>query len=197
MRKTLTAEDWAEAALAALAESGVRGVAVEPIAARLSTTKGSFYHHFRTRDALLAAALELWERRETEQVIAVVERGGDARERLRRLLLLVLESTGERNVVELALQPDVGHPLVVPAVERVTRRRLAYLAELMHELGVPESRALLAYTAYLGHAQLAHATPGLVPTGPALADYADAVIAALVSVDAGASRPRGPARSRG
>jgi AcrR family transcriptional regulator len=182
MRKTLSSEDWAEAALAALAERGVRGVAVEPIAARLGATKGSFYHHFRTREALLAAALELWERRETEQVIEVVERGDGARERLRRLLLLVLESAADRNVVELALQPDVGHPLVAPVVERVTRRRLDYLAALLHELGVPPRRAVLAYTAYLGHAQLAHATPDLLPAGSALRTYVDEVITALVSV---------------
>jgi AcrR family transcriptional regulator len=182
MRKTLTADDWAEAALAALGEKGVRGVAVEPIAARLGTTKGSFYHHFRTREALLAAALDRWERQETEQVIAVVERGGGARERLHRLLVLVLGTAGERNLVELALQPDVRHPLVGPAVERVTRRRLGYLADLLRELGVPDRRALLAYSAYLGHAQLAHATPDLVPAGAELADYAEDVITALVSV---------------
>jgi AcrR family transcriptional regulator len=185
VRRTLAAEDWARAALAALAEGGIRAVAVEPLAARLGATKGSFYWHFRNRDELLAAAMELWERRETEEVIGAIGAEGGPRDRLHRLLLLVLgsaDATGG-NRVELALQADAGRPLVAAALERVTGRRLTYLAELFGELGFGPAeaarRGLLAYTAYLGHAQLAHATPDLVPHGPDLAGYADEVITAL------------------
>jgi len=188
MRKTLTTEAWAEAALTALADGGVPAVAVEPIAAGLGATKGSFYHHFRTRDELLGAALDLWERQETEQVILAVEQVDGARARLTTLLRVALDSTGERrtNAVELALQAHAGHPRVAPLLERVTRRRLHYLASLFRELGFDAAdarrRALLAYTAYLGHAQVAHATPDMVP-GPAdLPDYTDAVVTALVSL---------------
>ena len=61
-------EDWAAAALAAIADGGLAAVAVEPLAARLGTTKGSFYWHFANRDALLAAALALWEETTTTDV---------------------------------------------------------------------------------------------------------------------------------
>ena len=54
----LSAEDWAQAALDLIAEQGVGAVAVEPLARRLGVTKGSFYWHFPSRDALLQAALE-------------------------------------------------------------------------------------------------------------------------------------------
>lgn len=50
-------------------------------------------------------------------------------------------------------------------------------------MGLPPSaarhRALLAYTAYLGHAQLAHATPDLAPDD--LEAYTDEVVAALTA----------------
>lgn len=188
VRKTLTAQAWAEAALAALAAGGVPAVAVEPIAAGLGATKGSFYHHFRTRDELLGAALELWERQETEQVIQLIEQVDGAQARLDRLLRLVLDATGRprANAVEPALQAHASHARVAPVLHRVTRRRLDYLAELFRELGFDaadaQRRALLAYTAYLGHAQLAHATPDLAPGPAALPDYADLVITTLVSV---------------
>ena len=42
--------------------AGLAAVAVEPLAARLGATKGSFYWHFRNRDAMLEAALQRWER---------------------------------------------------------------------------------------------------------------------------------------
>ncbi|MGH3388225.1 MAG: TetR family transcriptional regulator, partial [Actinomadura sp.] len=43
-RKTrLSRADWANAALEAIAEGGLAAVAIEPLATRLGTTKGSFY----------------------------------------------------------------------------------------------------------------------------------------------------------
>lgn len=184
-RKRLSASDWTAAALDALAGGGVAAVAVEPLAARLGATKGSFYWHFASRDALLEAALEDWERTDTEGVIALVEREPDVHTRLRTLLALALggHPGRSRDRVELALQATATHPLVAPVLARVTQRRMAYLAELFSRLGFgPEEarqRSLLAYTAYLGHAQLAHATPGAVPGAEAVAGYVDTVIAVL------------------
>ena len=59
--RRLSPQDWIDAALAAIAAGGLAAVAVEPLAARLGTTKGSFYWHFASRDALLKAALANWE----------------------------------------------------------------------------------------------------------------------------------------
>jgi AcrR family transcriptional regulator len=183
----LTAQDWTAAALAALARGGIAAVAVEPIAASLGATKGSFYWHFSSRDALLEAALQEWERTDTDEVIALVETEPDVHRRLRRLLAVALRGgdkrPGER--VELALQPSADHPLVAPVLARVTTRRLDYLTELFVALGFPADaaaqRSLLAYTAYLGHAQLAHATPDATPSGDALPAYVDTVIATLTA----------------
>src|SRR5580698_4207172 len=60
-RRTLTRADWIGTAVEALARDGLRAVAVEPLAERLGATKGSFYWHFRDRNALLQAAVEHWE----------------------------------------------------------------------------------------------------------------------------------------
>ena len=69
----LSADDWAQAALDLIAEQGVAAVAVEPLARRLGVTKGSFYWHFPSREALLKAALERWEQIELEEVFARIE----------------------------------------------------------------------------------------------------------------------------
>ena len=82
-RTPLTADDWSAAALAALERNGLAAVAVEPIAKTLGATKGSFYWHFTGRDDLIAAALELWERRDTDGVIAAVDRAAEGADRLR------------------------------------------------------------------------------------------------------------------
>jgi len=191
-REVLTADDWTAAALEALAAGGLAAVAVEPLAKRLGTTKGSFYWHFTDRNALIAATLARWERRDTDLVITAVEQEGDATVRLRRLLELAFRTarTGASQgagSVELALQASATHPLVEPSLRRVTERRLVYLTALFTELGLSPARArnrgLLAYSAYLGQAQLAHATPGLLPQGRAFGTHVRRVVDALVRTD--------------
>jgi AcrR family transcriptional regulator len=191
-REALGRSDWAEAALEALAGGGLAAVAVEPLAKSLHTTKGSFYWHFTDRNALLAATLELWERRDTERVIASLDDTQDARTRLRGLLRLAFVSVGDGSAggagaVELALQASTSQPMVKETLSRVTRRRLEILTQLYVELGLTPARArdraLLAYTAYLGHAQVAHATPDLLPRGRALAAHVDQMVRTLVGPD--------------
>jgi AcrR family transcriptional regulator len=139
-RLQLTAEDWARAALAVVAERGLDGVAVEPLAERLGTTKGSFYWHFANRRALLEAALGLWEQDHTEALIAALEAEPDPRARLQRLFSLVVDST-RQDRLEVALLATADDPLVAPVVGRVTERRIAYVASLYEELGIPADLA--------------------------------------------------------
>ena len=186
-RKRLTREDWAAAALDALGEGGLSAVAVEPIAVRLGTTKGSFYWHFRNREALVEAALQRWEQRNTTDVITSVADAPDPLAALRALITQVLSAAtaaaGDPAAIEPALQANATHPLVRPALERVSRRRLEHLALMFTRLGFGPAeagrRATLLFTAYLGHVQLARATPALLPRGAALDAYADALVAAV------------------
>ncbi|QNS08247.1 TetR/AcrR family transcriptional regulator [Streptomyces xanthii] len=162
----LTAQDWADAALSAIGEGGIAAVAVEPLAARLGTTKGSFYWHFANRAALIEAALDRWEQLNTEGTISEVEAEPDPRQRI-RLLFSEAITSATTNPLEVALLATATQPQVAAALRRVTERRVDYLARLFGDLGFPEPearrRGLLAYTAYLGHAQLAHAAPSVLP----------------------------------
>jgi AcrR family transcriptional regulator len=183
-RRRLSADDWARAALAAIGEGGVAAVAVEPIAARLGATKGSFYWHFRDRRALLEAALRRWEREQTEAVINAMEAEPDLARRLRRLFASAIE--GElRDRAELTLLAAAGDPAVAAVMGRVTDRRVSYMARVFEELGLApataRSHALIAYNAYLGYLQLAHAAPGVLPRGPAARErYLDDLLGALL-----------------
>lgn len=166
-KRRLSAQDWAEAALKVLAEGGVAAVAVEPLAARLGTTKGSFYWHYADRGALVDAALALWEARETEGVIAELENVDDPAERLSLLFELVLTYPAADSVA--LLFRDVDDERVGPALERVTRRRLDYVVEQLRLCGVPEAqaqaRATVAYAAYVGWWQLRRIVPDAAPPG--------------------------------
>ena len=166
-RRWLAREDWADAALAAIAEGGLAAVAVEPLAVRLGTTKGSFYWHFANREALLQAALARWEEQTTTAVINEINSAPDDPSGQLRLLIIRVIGMAEQDPVGPALLSTAGHPAVAPVLARVTRARIGVIVALFEKLGFPpdeaRSRALLAYSAYLGHAQLAHSTPELLP----------------------------------
>lgn len=153
----LKAEDWAQAALEVIAEHGVAAVAVEPLARRLGVTKGSFYWHFPSRDALLQAALERWEQVEEETVYGSVEAVPDPRERLRALFLVVAHEA-RSHIIYSELLKALDHPIVKPVIERVSGRRLDYLTASFRQAGMnrtdAQHRARLAYAAYVGFLQL-------------------------------------------
>jgi AcrR family transcriptional regulator len=151
--RTLSAADWIRVATEALVEGGVAAIAVEPLAARLGATKGSFYHHFENREALVKAALDTWERTQGEDVIARLRLINDPGERLRAVMVAALTNQfgGLRDAALLTSATD---PLIKPAVARETERRLRYLTETYVEMGMSKARArrraLLYYAAYLG-----------------------------------------------
>jgi AcrR family transcriptional regulator len=153
----LSAEDWAQAALDQIAEQGVASVAVEPLARRLGVTKGSFYWHFPSREALLVAALERWEKVEQETVFGTLEPIPDPRERLRALFQLVAHEA-KSHIIYSELLKAMDHPAVQPVIVRVSERRLDYLTASFRQAGLirtdAQHRARLLYSAYVGFLQL-------------------------------------------
>ena len=182
----LSRDDWARVALQALAEGGVAAVAVEPLAARLGTTKGSFYWHFSSRAELVASALALWEQRSTDDVIAENDAaGGTARERLRRLFVRVFDPATLTGA-DVSLLSHVDDPVVREAVERVTAKRVRHIAGLLRECGLPATRArrraVFVYSAFIGHLHLRRSSPDLIKSSVGSTQrYADEVIDALVA----------------
>ena len=156
-RSRLTAADWEAAALDLIAEQGIAALAVEPLARKLNVTKGSFYWHFATREALLTAALRRWEAHvdeALEQIAAIAE----PRERLYELF----RRTGREaksHVIYSALLRALDHSSVQPVMERVSQRRLDFLSHAYRQVGMSRGNALhrahLTYAAYVGFLQLA------------------------------------------
>ena len=145
----LSAEDWAQAALDQIAEQGVASVAVEPLARRLGVTKGSFYWHFPSREALLVAALERWEKVEQETVFGSLEPIPDPRERLRKLFHLVAHEA-KSHIIYSELLKALDHPAVQPVIVRVSERRMDYLTASFRQAGLSRTdaqhRARLLYS---------------------------------------------------
>jgi AcrR family transcriptional regulator len=159
-RTLLGRDKWIEAAVAALSEGGIQAIAVEPLAAGLGVTKGSFYWHFTNRDALLKAVVAHWAQAGTTHVIEQLQRIKDPAERLRALLRVSFDNLGSlRAEAALTAAANAGHPLVAPTASSVMQQRLTYTQSVYRELGYPAAEArhmaVVAYSAYLGCVQLA------------------------------------------
>jgi AcrR family transcriptional regulator len=81
-RSAATREALLDATIACLVEVGYANTTTSRVAARAGVSRGAHLHHFQTRNALVAAAMErLAERRERE-LLAAAERLPGGRERL-------------------------------------------------------------------------------------------------------------------
>ncbi len=156
-KATLSASDWEQAALDLIAEKGVSALAVEPLARRLGITKGSFYWHFASRDELLDQALKRWERRDLEHLARSLDADQPTADRLAEFILRTSRQNRSHQI-HAALCAASDHPRVKPVIERITQRRLDYLAKAFCELGMDEGaarhRARLTYTSYVGYIQM-------------------------------------------
>jgi AcrR family transcriptional regulator len=153
---------WLAAAWEALARGGVESVRVEPLAARLGVTKGSFYWHFRDRAALLDALLEDWETRATQGVITVVDASSEApRERLAALMRVTTRAP-EAPDAEYAIRAWGTHDAHVRSrLTKIDERRERYVEDLLVAAGVERAaaahRARGLYLALIGeYARVAH-----------------------------------------
>ncbi len=174
-KKTLSADDWAVAALDAIAEGGVEMVAVEPLARRLGVTKGSFYWHFPNREALLYSAAAKWEAQETEGMLARIGEETDARRRIHRTFTKVDASQRASRLYFALAAAAAKDKHIAQVVERVAQQRLEYMTECYVALGMDDEEAkrwaITAYSVYLGILQVRRDLPDSLPEEPESEEY--------------------------
>src|SRR5262249_9553048 len=86
MTRRLTAQDWIDFGLTALAREGSDALKADVLARKLGVSRGSFYWHFADLDAFHARVIARWKQVATEGIIADIERYRSRDERLDALL---------------------------------------------------------------------------------------------------------------
>lgn len=154
-KRALSPEDWIAAGLRALARGGPAALRAEAIARDIGATKGSFYWHFKDLPAYKSAILDLWQRRCTEDIIAIAKTEPDASTRLASLIAQATADPTDPvtdHAAEQAIRAWSRHdPLAAVAVARVDQQRLAFLGDQLAAMGGKADRnARLLYAAHLG-----------------------------------------------
>jgi AcrR family transcriptional regulator len=150
----LSARDWLDQGLKALASNGFTALKAEPLASAMGVSRGSFYWHFADIGAFHAAVLEHWREVAAERIIADVEAAATDGSALPLLLRRVF---GEQLRLENAVRTWATlDPAARRAVQAIDRRRLGYVENLLKRSGVSpgiaRARAQILYWAFLGFA---------------------------------------------
>ncbi|MFT5582625.1 MAG: AcrR family transcriptional regulator [Cognaticolwellia sp.] len=172
--------DWVRAALRSLSEGGAKAIRVEALARDLGVTKGSFYHHFKNRDAVLYAAFDAWRELATLAIIEAVNAGSEEPAlRLEALCQAAFFSTLGEERVEAAIRDWAAQdPEIASQLAEVDQRRLDYVQGLLQAHGLsPQSameRSQILYRCLIGNSVWRR------QSGPALTESALRELLALL-----------------
>jgi AcrR family transcriptional regulator len=144
-------EEWVNAGLRALANSGFTALKADTLAKTLGVSRGSFYWHFTDVGAFHAAVLRRWREIALENIVAAIDKTpGD------RLEALMHRAFSARSTLEVAIRAwAFADADARAAVDAVDAERVRYLQKLLIEAGVApalaETRAQIINWTYLGH----------------------------------------------
>lgn len=162
-RTQLDRNDWIEAAIEVLAEQGIAGLRVEVLAKNFGVTKGSFYWHFKDRQDLLSAVLQVWKEgrlRDIEKQSSAVP--GKELEQIHHVIDVYSAVRNRKGIsIELAVRDWARRdPVVSAAVEEVDTYRLECTCKLFVSLGLSDdearARSLLVFAYVFGHSLMAY-----------------------------------------
>ena len=149
--KLTTRRRWLKEGLALLEDAGAGALTIEALTTRLGVTKGSFYHHFANYQDFKECLLAFFEEEHTLQVIQAAELAPSAQEKLEHVVQAALRPSHLDVAIRSWALQDVQ---VHDTQQRVDRRRLAYLEELVYAQVGDHTRAAriaqLYYTIFVG-----------------------------------------------
>ena len=152
-----SAELWLDAAYDALVTGGIEAVRVKTLAASLGLSRTSFYHHFDSREALLAALIDRWERKNTGNLIARTEGfAANVTEAVFNLFDCWIDPALFDARLDFAIRNwALADPALKPVIDAADRNRIsaitAMFARFDYAPAQAETRAMTLYYTQIGY----------------------------------------------
>lgn len=149
-------KDWIEQGLQVIAEDNVVALTIDLLCSRLSLTKGSFYHHFKSLQDYKHELLVYYEEAGTFQIIRLLEEEATPQVKIQKLgetTLLTMPGL-EVGIRAWALQDAQAEEFQ----QRIDKKRQEYLEALCMDILHDQQRASLVahlfYAVYVGSQQI-------------------------------------------
>lgn len=162
-RTQLDRSEWIEAAIDVLSDRGMEGLRVELLAKSLGVTKGSFYWHFKDRQDLFSAVLQIWKEGRIRDIDKQTNAApGKEREQLAHVIEVYSANRNRKGItIELAVRDWARRDAQAAAVvEEVDTYRLECTRKLFVTSGLSDaeakSRSLLLYAYVFGQSLMAY-----------------------------------------
>ncbi|MCO7187952.1 MULTISPECIES: TetR/AcrR family transcriptional regulator [unclassified Pseudoalteromonas] len=149
-------QSWLAFALKTLIRSGPDALTIDRLCSRKKVTKGSFYHHFKNRQAFIDALMTYWYEQATARLIAIADTQPCPKTRLERLdeAIAVTDIEAEMHIRAWALKDtSIQHHLCTIDAQRQHYLKTCYL-ELGLDSTQAEQLATTSYASFLGLQQL-------------------------------------------
>ena len=142
-KETLHRDAWLKKALDVLFSHGINDVKVEILARELDVTKGSFYWHFKNREALLNEMVDWWRNNQIEFIDTLdVSHIRDA-PNLIRLVIDFTDHTDDSHHDVAMREFARFNDYAACSVAEIDQRRIDYLQLLFAAAGFDDAESLL------------------------------------------------------
>ncbi|MBQ4847466.1 TetR/AcrR family transcriptional regulator [Pseudoalteromonas sp. MMG005] len=154
----LSKAQWLEKALTQLVKFGPQQLKIANLCQNFEVTKGSFYHHFKSRDDFVHALMQYWYEQTTVNFIAQANTQSSPLEKLQKLDQVIASNNIEAEIHIRAW--SLTETFIVTHLEKIDSQRQAFLASCYQQLGLnPEQATDLAAISYAQFLGLLHIKP--------------------------------------
>lgn len=155
--KKLTKKAWFEQGFNILKATGAADLTIEHLTKKLNITKGSFYHHFKSRNDYFEKLLAFWEKKQTFDIIEIRKQEKTFKDINETLLKLSKANMDPE--IEVAIRAwALRDPLARTFQERIDRQRIGFLRGMFSLMtddpAQVEMTSLIRYCLYIGSHQL-------------------------------------------
>jgi len=154
---------WFEQGFNILKANGVASLTIKNLAKKLNKSKGSFYHHFKSRDDYSERLLDFWEKKQTFDIMEIRKQEKSFKGINATLLKLSKENMDPE--IEVAIRSwALRDPLARAYQERIDNQRLGFLRSMFSlmtkDTKQVEMISLIRYCFYIGSQQIIPAMDG-------------------------------------
>lgn len=154
----VTRECWLREARQILVEDGFGKLTLGNLLVRLGVSHGSFYHHFKNRQALTEAVLKQWRKEMTQDVVEESSQIVDVREKTTMLITMGRRFHNQTRLENAFRAQARIDPLVEKYVAEVDELRVQNCTQLAGEIFGESPRATimgkLAHAIFVGSQQM-------------------------------------------